>query len=131
MTFGDVYNAIRNAVLSTAIYLDFVDKDSWNEHEAGIPLLTRSRHCGIQHLMRFSRRKRGVLDKRREKTCSYPGKGVTHLWQMMNKRKVLEIFANNTQWMTPDEVRIRLQGHRQRSAVYSYLFRLHPAAGPP
>jgi len=30
MTFGNVYKAIRNAVLSTAIYRDFVDKDSWN-----------------------------------------------------------------------------------------------------
>ena len=34
MTFGNVYKAIRNAVLSTAFYRDFVDKDSWNGRKA-------------------------------------------------------------------------------------------------
>jgi predicted transcriptional regulator len=47
----------------------------------------------------------------------------------MTKRRVLEIFATNAQWMTPDEVGIRLQGYRQRSSVYSYLFRLHQQQG--
>jgi hypothetical protein len=35
MTFGNVYNTIRNAALSTVICLDFVDKDCWNERKTG------------------------------------------------------------------------------------------------
>jgi hypothetical protein len=42
MKFGNVYRAIHSVVLSTAIYLDFVDKDSWNGYKAGIALLTGS-----------------------------------------------------------------------------------------
>jgi hypothetical protein len=40
MKSGNVYRAIRNARLSTAIYLDFVDKDYWNERKVGLGLLT-------------------------------------------------------------------------------------------
>jgi DNA-binding PadR family transcriptional regulator len=47
----------------------------------------------------------------------------------MTKRRVLEIFAANAQWMTPDELRIRLQSLPQRSSVYSYLSRLHQQQG--
>jgi DNA-binding PadR family transcriptional regulator len=42
----------------------------------------------------------------------------------MTKRRVLEIFAANARFMTPDEVRKCLQHDPQRSSVYSYLFRL-------
>jgi DNA-binding PadR family transcriptional regulator len=42
----------------------------------------------------------------------------------MNKRKVLEIFAANSRFMTPDEIRKCLQSNSQRSSVYSYLSRL-------
>jgi DNA-binding PadR family transcriptional regulator len=42
----------------------------------------------------------------------------------MSKRNVLEIFAANARFMTPDEVRKCLQGNSQRSSVYSYLSRL-------
>ena len=34
MKFERVYNEVLNAVLSTAIYRDFVDKDSWNGRKA-------------------------------------------------------------------------------------------------
>ena len=40
MKFGNVYKAIRNAVLSTAICRDFVDKDSWNGHKDCLGSLT-------------------------------------------------------------------------------------------
>ncbi len=43
----------------------------------------------------------------------------------MTKRKVLQIFADSAQFMTPDELGMRLRGFRRRSSVYSYLFRLH------
>jgi len=42
----------------------------------------------------------------------------------MTKTRVLEIFAAAGEFMTPDEVSIRLRGYRRRSSVYSYLFRL-------
>lgn len=42
----------------------------------------------------------------------------------MTKQKVLEIFVACTQFMTPDEVRTRLQSNLKRSTVYSYLSRL-------
>ncbi len=42
----------------------------------------------------------------------------------MTKRRVLEIFAANTTFMTPDEIRKCLQSNSQRSSVYSYLARL-------
>jgi hypothetical protein len=45
MSFGNVYNTILNVVLSTAIYLDCVDKGCWDEHKAGIALL-----IGLQHV---------------------------------------------------------------------------------
>jgi hypothetical protein len=35
MKFGIVYKAIISAVLSTAIYRAFVDKDYWKEQMAG------------------------------------------------------------------------------------------------
>ena len=47
----------------------------------------------------------------------------------MNKQTVLEIFARNSQWMTPDEIKICLQEFHQRSSVYSYLLRLHRQQG--
>ena len=40
------------------------------------------------------------------------------------KSRVLELFAINQRLLTPDSVRRRLQGNRQRSTVYSYLSRL-------
>jgi hypothetical protein len=40
MTFENVYKAIRNAVLSTAIYRDFVDKDFWSGQKACLGSLT-------------------------------------------------------------------------------------------
>ena len=43
----------------------------------------------------------------------------------MTKNSVLEIFTATNQFMTPDEVAIRLRGCPYRSSVYSYLFRLH------
>jgi Fe2+ or Zn2+ uptake regulation protein len=43
----------------------------------------------------------------------------------MTKSRVLEIFAASGQFMTPDEVCMRLRGYRRRCSVYSYLFRLH------
>ena len=42
----------------------------------------------------------------------------------MNKRRVLELFAENSRFMTPDEIRARLQNYPQGSSVYSYLARL-------
>jgi DNA-binding IclR family transcriptional regulator len=42
----------------------------------------------------------------------------------MLKRRVLEIFAANSRFMTPDEIRNCLQNNYQRSTVYSYLSRL-------
>ncbi len=42
----------------------------------------------------------------------------------MSKRRVLEIFAANARFVTPDEVRKSLQSNPQRSSVYSYLSRL-------
>ena len=42
----------------------------------------------------------------------------------MNKQRVLEIFAANSRFITPDEIRTRLQNYSQRSSVYSYLSRL-------
>ncbi|MGO8811734.1 MAG: BlaI/MecI/CopY family transcriptional regulator [Candidatus Sulfotelmatobacter sp.] len=42
----------------------------------------------------------------------------------MTKRRVLEVFAASARFMTPDEVRTRLQSNLQRSTVYSYLSRL-------
>ena len=44
---------------------------------------------------------------------------------IMNKQTVLEIFARNSQWMTPDEIKIRLQESHHRSSVYSWLSGLH------
>jgi hypothetical protein len=35
MKFGIVYRTIISAVLSTAIYLDSVDKDCWKRRKAG------------------------------------------------------------------------------------------------
>jgi hypothetical protein len=43
----------------------------------------------------------------------------------MTKRGVLEIFAATSEFMTPDDVAIRLRGAPYRSSVYSYLARLH------
>ena len=40
------------------------------------------------------------------------------------KARVLELFAVNQRLLTPDDVRMRLQGNLQRSTVYSYLSRL-------
>jgi hypothetical protein len=40
MKFERVYSVALNAVLSTAIYRDFVDKDSWNGHKACLGSLT-------------------------------------------------------------------------------------------
>ncbi len=42
----------------------------------------------------------------------------------MTKQRVLELFAASERFMTPDEIRTRLQGNLQRSSVYSYLSRL-------
>ena len=42
----------------------------------------------------------------------------------MTKLRVLEVFAANPRFLTPDEVRVRLQTNSQRSSVYSYLSRL-------
>jgi len=42
----------------------------------------------------------------------------------MSKRKVLEIFAMNSRFITPDEIWKCLHGYSQRSSVYSYLSRL-------
>jgi Fe2+ or Zn2+ uptake regulation protein len=42
----------------------------------------------------------------------------------MTKQRVLEIFAANARFVTPDEIRVRLQDNLQRSTVYSYLSRL-------
>ena len=47
----------------------------------------------------------------------------------MTKQTVLEIFSSNMQWMTPDQIIARLPRYRQRSSVYSYLFRLHRQQG--
>jgi len=43
----------------------------------------------------------------------------------MTKIRVLEIFAANARFMTPDDVCKSLRGYRARSSVYSYLFRLY------
>jgi hypothetical protein len=40
MKSGNVYRAIRSAVLSTVICRDFVDKDFWNGPKAELGLLT-------------------------------------------------------------------------------------------
>ena len=42
----------------------------------------------------------------------------------MTKRRVLELFAASQRFMTPDEIRMRLQENLQRSSIYSYLSRL-------
>jgi len=42
----------------------------------------------------------------------------------MAKRRVLELFAANGRFVTPDEIRMGLQNKLQRSTVYSYLSRL-------
>ena len=42
----------------------------------------------------------------------------------MTKQNVLEIFAANSRFMTPDEIQNCLHGNSQRSSVYSYLSRL-------
>jgi len=42
----------------------------------------------------------------------------------MTKRRVLELFAANARFVTPDEIRMCLQNNLQRSTVYSYLSRL-------
>ena len=42
---------------------------------------------------------------------------------------MLGTFTSNSQWMTPDEIKICLQEFHHRSSVYSYLFRLHPQQG--
>lgn len=42
----------------------------------------------------------------------------------MTKRRVLELFAANARFVTPDEIRMRLQNNLHRSTVYSYLSRL-------
>jgi DNA-binding PadR family transcriptional regulator len=42
----------------------------------------------------------------------------------MTKQKVLEVFIASARFMTPDEIRTRLQSNLQRSTVYSYLSRL-------
>jgi predicted transcriptional regulator len=42
----------------------------------------------------------------------------------VTKRRVLEVFFASARFMTPDEVRTRLQSNLQRSTVYSYLSRL-------
>jgi hypothetical protein len=39
MKFGIVYKTIISAVLSTAIYFDFVDKGCWKGQKAGPELL--------------------------------------------------------------------------------------------
>jgi DNA-binding PadR family transcriptional regulator len=43
---------------------------------------------------------------------------------MMTKQRVLELFAASGRFMTPDEIRERLQNKAHRSSVYSYLLRL-------
>jgi Fe2+ or Zn2+ uptake regulation protein len=50
---------------------------------------------------------------------------VTHLHFAMTKRDVLEMFARNEQFVTPDAICRQLREFRHRSSVYSYLFRLH------
>jgi DNA-binding PadR family transcriptional regulator len=42
----------------------------------------------------------------------------------MTKISVLELFAAHSRFLTPNEVRTRLQSNPQRSSVYSYLSRL-------
>jgi DNA-binding IclR family transcriptional regulator len=42
----------------------------------------------------------------------------------MNKQRVLELFAVDARFVTPDEIRTRLRQNLQRSTVYSYLSRL-------
>ena len=42
----------------------------------------------------------------------------------MTKQRVLEIFATDARFITPDDIRKCLQGNSQRSSVYSYLSRL-------
>ena len=42
----------------------------------------------------------------------------------MTKQEVLEIFAANPRFVTPDEIRGCLRNYAQRSSVYSYLSRL-------
>ena len=42
----------------------------------------------------------------------------------MTKKRVLELFAANQRFITPDEIRNGLHGSYQRSSVYSYLSRL-------
>jgi len=42
----------------------------------------------------------------------------------MNKQRVLELFAVDARFVTPDEIRTRLHQNLQRSTVYSYLSRL-------
>jgi Fe2+ or Zn2+ uptake regulation protein len=56
-------------------------------------------------------------------TCNQAG--VTHLHIAMTKREVLEIFSQSARFETPDAICRQLGEFRQRSSVYSYLFRLH------
>jgi len=42
----------------------------------------------------------------------------------MHKQRVLELFAVDARFITPDEIRTRLRLNLQRSTVYSYLSRL-------
>ena len=43
----------------------------------------------------------------------------------MTKQEVLEIFAQESRFLTPDAVSRQLRRFHHRSSVYSYLFRLH------
>ena len=55
---------------------------------------------------------------------------VTHLHIAMTKREVLEIFFREPRFLTPDAICRQLRKFRQRSSVYSYLFRLHKQGLP-
>jgi Fe2+ or Zn2+ uptake regulation protein len=50
---------------------------------------------------------------------------ITHLHIAMTKREALEMFSQSEQYITPDAICRQLREIRQRSSVYSYLFRLH------
>lgn len=50
---------------------------------------------------------------------------ITHLHISMTKREVLEIFFREACFLSPDTICKQLGEFRQRSSVYSYLFRLH------
>ncbi len=45
--------------------------------------------------------------------------------QTMTKREVLSIFDHTGGFLTPDQVRTKLQPPPDRRSVYSYLLRLH------